>query len=80
MCVWGSAGRLGAEQAFSTHPGQATRHSAPRRQPPLPGKWGHKLPLYSHKNNVDNWEETKDENAVMKTDSPALVDASLDPV
>lgn len=44
------------------------------------GKYRHKLPLYSHKNNMDNWEGTKDENAVRKTDSPALVDAYLDPV
>lgn len=38
---------------------------------------GHRLPLYSHKNNVDNSEETKDENAVRKI---ALVDACLDRV
>lgn len=44
------------------------------------GKWGHGLPLYSHKNNVDNWEGTEDENDVRRTDRPALVDVCLDRV
>lgn len=79
MCVWSSAGRLGAEQEFPTHPGWDTTPllgGSHHHQ----GKYRHKLPLYSHKNNMDNWEGTKDENAVRKTDSPALVDAYLDPV